>query len=356
MFLLISDYWGGPLDRKLAKNMKSNTLKITDRKRVRFAPLCVFIGMACTLLSCNKDEGKGGLIDGIKISETESFDDKVGQIMWRAEGGLDTLYAISNSALKLSFETNEVKDWVKVEKVEAIPGTNKSRIILNVEPMEKTYKKRVGVLNLNNNDVYSGVFIRLNQGYNTRVEENFAWLKYGVGSPLDLSKATAMAQWTTAQKQIGWTSSNTATALGMNGYMLLGTAEVGGDLSSPIFPGLEKDSLLLLTFDAIGYVSKDGIKDKDKVTIKLNGAEFEDGQSSKTITLGYYDYQSALLLNNMWEGARFSFVVKKPSLNPTSSTIQLQFVSGEDKEQPANRFFIDNINLYITDQFSPVKK
>ncbi|WP_144062686.1 hypothetical protein [Sphingobacterium paucimobilis] len=336
--------------------MKSIILKRTGSKRMPFVPLCVFIGMVCTFSSCDKNNEKGELVDGIQVSETEGFEEKVGQLKWTAEGGLDTIYVASNSPLKLSFETNEVNNWVKVDKIEAIAGTNKSRVILDVLPMEKIYKKRVGVLNLNNDDTYSGVFIRLNQGYNMRVEENFAWLKYGSGSPLDLSKATPMAQWTATQKQIGWTSSNTASTLGMNGYMLLGAADQGVNLSSPIYPGLEKDSLLLLTFDAVGYISKAGLKDKDKLTVKLVGAEFENGETSKVVTLAYYDYQSALLLSTMWEGSQFEFVVKKPNLNPTASTIQLQFMTGDQQEESGNRVFIDNINLYITDQFTPVKK
>ncbi|MBL1411024.1 hypothetical protein [Sphingobacterium faecale] len=336
--------------------MKSVILKKTDIKHVRFVPWCVCIGLVYTLSACDKDHEKGYLVDSIKASETESFEENVGQLIWKAEGGKDTLYVASNSALTVSFETNEINSWVEVDKIEAIPGTNKSRVILNVEPMEKSYKKRVGVLNLNNGEAFSGVFIRLNQGYNTRIEENFSWLKYGTGSPLDLTKATAMTQWTAAQKQVGWISSNTASALGMNGYMLLGTADKGGNLSSSIFPGLEKDSLLLLTFDAVAYVSKTGLKDDNKLTVKLVGAEFEDGQTSKVLTLNYYDYQSALLLNSMWEGGRFEFRVKKPSLNPTASTIQLQFMTGDQQEKAANRLFIDNINLYITEQFTPVKK
>lgn len=356
MFLLISDYWSGPLDRKLAKNMKSIILKRTELKRTAFVSLCVFIGMTCALSSCDKDNKEAGLIAGIQVSETESFEEKAGEMIWKADGGLDTLYVTSNSALRVSFETNEVNNWVRVDKIEAIEGTNKSRVILDVLPMDKTYKKRVGVLNINNSDAYSGVFIRLNQGYNTRIEENFTWLKYGIGSPLDLSKAIAMTQWTTAQKQIGWTSTNTGSALGMNGYMLLGTSAKGGDLSSPIFSGLEKDSLLLLTFDAIGYTAKDGQKDANKLTVSLVGAEFADGKSSKLISLDYYDYQSALLTTNMWDKAHFSFVVKKPSLNPAASTIQLQFMTGDHDSNAANRVFVDNINLYITHQFMPVKK
>lgn len=356
MFLLISDYWGGPLDRKLAKNMKSITLKRPEVKHRGFTPWCFLIGMTCAFSSCSKEDGKGAMVDGIMVSETENFEEKAGQLIWKAEGGLDTLYVASNSALQLSFETNEVNNWVKVEKVEAIAGTNKSRVVLDVSPMEKSYKKRIGVLNINNGDAYSGVFIRLNQGYNTRIEESFAWLKFGAGSPLDLSKAVSMAQWSATQKQVGWTSPNATSALGMNGYLLLGTADQGGSLYSPIFPGLEKDSLLLLTFDAIGYVSKDGVKDRDKLTVQLNGAEFEDGKTSKMVTLSHYDYESALLLSNMWERGRFSFVVKKPSLAPAASTIQLQFQTGDHQEDATNRVFIDNINLYITDQYKAIKK
>ncbi|WP_164108490.1 MULTISPECIES: hypothetical protein [Sphingobacterium] len=336
--------------------MKLITLKKPEVKHIGFAPLCFLIGMTCAFSSCNKEDGKGMLIDGIMVSETETFEEKAGQLIWKAEGGFDTLYVASNSALQLSFETNETNNWLKVEKVEAIAGTNKSRVILGVLPMEKSYKRRVGVLNINNRDAYSGVFIRLNQGYNTRIEESFAWLKFGSGSPLDLSKAVPMALWSTAQKQVGWTSSNTTSTLGMNGYLLLGTADQGSSLYSPIFPGLEKDSLLLLTFDAVGYVSKEGVKDRTKLTVKLNGAEFEDGKTSKMVTLAHYDYESALLLSNMWEIGRFSFVVKKPSLMPAASTIQLQFQTGDHQEDAANRVFIDNINLYTTDQYKTIKK
>lgn len=336
--------------------MKSIILKGTEKKYKRLTPLYFIVSMVVSFSSCNKGEDGGILVEGITVSETESFNENVAQLSWEAEGGKDTLYVASNSAIKLSFETNEVSDWVKAEKIERIEGTDKSRIVLNILPMEGTYKKRIGVLNLSNASAYAGTFIRLSQGYNTRIEENFVWLKYGTGSPLDLTQAMPIGQWSTAQKQYGWNSTSTTTSFGMNGYIMLGTESQGALFSSPIVPGLEKDSLLLLTFDAVGYVSKEGQKDNNKLTIKLTGGEFEDGKTSKTIVLGYYDYQSALLMSNMWDKGRFSLLVKKPSLHPTTSTIQLHFLTGEHQEDGRNRVFIDNINLYILDQFKPDEK
>src|SRR5690606_23043871 len=111
--------------------------------------------------------------------------------------------------------------------------------------------------------------------------------------------------WSTAQKQYGWTSTiledqDQAFLSGKNGYVLLGSELVGADLYSPIIPSLGRDSVLLLTFDAVSYISREGVMDNNKLTVSLSGGVFEDGSNSRVIELGYYDHLSALLDTKMW--------------------------------------------------------
>lgn len=339
--------------------MKTFYKREAQKSLWKYIPISVLIGTCCAMGSCSKTEDDFGKVDDIKVSVTSDLTDMVYSVELEASGGKDTLYVYSQSDLKAAFETDEIQNWVKVEKIEPISNSTTYRVIVDVLPMEDSFKKRIGVLNFSNSSPLSGAFIRLWQGYDLRIDESFSWLKFGTGTPLDLSKATAIGQWSAAQKLYGWTTANTGTTsftYGMNGYVLLGNALAGGSLSSPITPGVEKDSLLLLTFNAVSYTTAEGEKDNTKLTVKLVGAEFEDSKTSRLVEVTSYDHQSALLLNNMWDASLFTFVLKKPVLNPASSTVQIQFFNGDQTESAGNRIFIDNIKLYSTDQFIAVKK
>lgn len=325
----------------------------------KYVPISILASTCCIMNSCSKSESDVGVVDTIKVAKTSDLEEIVYSVELGVDGGRDTLYVSSQSDLKGAFETNEIRSWVQVEKIERISNTTTYRVILDVLPMEDSFNKRIGVLNFSNSSPLSGAFIRLWQGYNLRIDESFTWLKYGTGTPLDLTKANAIGQWSAAQKLYGWTTANAGTssfAYGMNGYVLLGSAVAGGNLFSPVTPGVEKDSLLLLTFNAVNYTNAEGVTDNNKLTVKLVGAEFEDSKTSRLVEVGSYDYQSALLLNNMWDRSLFAFVLKKPSLNPSSSTVQVQFFNGDQTESAGNRVFIDNIKLYSTDQFKEVRK
>ncbi|QBQ41884.1 hypothetical protein E2P86_12255 [Sphingobacterium psychroaquaticum] len=340
--------------------MKSNILITKTWRSWCGLPYRVWgVLLVSTFISCEKSKEDTGRVTEIIVSEDAEQAHIISAHEFTVEGGKDTLYVFGDQMLDVNFETSDPNTWVKVDKMEPVGGKGGVRLILEVSPMQTQFKKRTGVLNIKGAEAYSGKFIRFSQGYDTRIAEEFAWLRYGNGNPLDEGRGTLIGQWTNAQKEYGWTNPGTAATsktYGMNGFVQLGSADFGGTLLSAVVPGIEKDSLLLLTFNAVAYTARNGEQDGNKLTIKLKGAEFADGQTSKMVELKYYDHQSALILTKMWEETQAIFALKKPVHNPTASTIQLEFITGDGQEMAKNRLFVDNINLYTTAQFQAIKK
>lgn len=292
--------------------MKSTTKinKSERQKTVLQKAFIVALLLAGVNLSCEKNKDDAGLIEDIILSKDGTPENLLNLMDLAVEGGQDTLYVMGEDPVTVVFETKEPEPWIKVEKIEKVAGAAISRVILAVAPMREQFKTRNGVLNFKRETRYSGKFLRLTQGYETRLTEDFTWLRYATAHPMDYGRATGIGQWTTTQKQYGWSNPLSATlsaTAGMNGYVLIGSDKLGGNLLSPIVPGIEKDSLLLLTFNATAFVSKSGEMDANKLTLKLNGAEFADSQTSKVLDLKHYDHESALIVNKMWEGTQYIF-------------------------------------------------
>ena len=317
-----------------------------------------FIGLSIALTGISCDKKDESVESTFVVSTSEQRSDAVSKLDVDIEGGKYTLYVFSSSDVNVSFQTAEVEKWVTVDEKEYISALGATRLVLDVQPLTEGYKIRSGVLDITNQEKYTGSFMKISQGYESRFTEDFAWLKYGNGNPLDLLSGTLIDNWSTAQKQNGWTSTvfenqDGAFVYGKNGYVQLGGEDVGADFKSKIIPSIDKDSILLLTFNAVSYISRDGVKDDNKLTVKIVGAEFEDGGDTRVVELGYYDYLSALLLTKMWDNSKYSFKVQKPKNNPASSTIQLQFVT--DADTKANRVFLDNVSVYSVAKFENKK-
>jgi hypothetical protein len=320
--------------------------------------LKVFISavVICTAASCSKDESLAGRTDYIIVSESEDKNTVVTKVEMPIEGGTDTLFVFANSDFETFFQTNNEQEWVSVESSEYLERIKATRLILKIEPLTGNFKKRSGVLNLANKNKILGQFIKVDQGYTSRLSEDFLWLKYGNGSPFNESTDVLIDKWSAAQKANQWTSTipagiASAQLSGKNGYVKLGSTTTGADLISPNISGLEKDSVLLLTFNAVAFTSLSGEADENKLTIKiLNGGEFDSGSNVVELNLGYYDPQSSLITTNMWNNSFHSFQINKPKLSPNTSTMQIQFLTGDDLHTSKNRIFLDNISLYSVAQ------
>ncbi len=338
------------MNRKIVNNIR-------EQKGIALKSI---IGLSLLLFcACTKSDEEN-MQGALTVSISEHQADAISRLNLAIEGGKDTIYVFSSSDVNLSFQTAELEEWVTIAKKEYMSQINATRVILDVQPLTEGFAMRSGVLNITTQEKYSGNFLKLYQGFETRFAEDFTWLKYGNANPLDLTASVLMDNWSTAQKQYGWTSTtledqNQAFLYGKNGYLQLGSELVGADLYSPIIPSLGQDSVLLLTFDAVSYISREGVRDNNELTINLSGGEFEDGSNSRVIELGYFDYLSALLDTKMWENSKFSFLIKKPKNNPNASTVQLHFVTNTDTEVAENRVFLDNIALFSVTKFEEDK-
>lgn len=275
----------------------------------------------------------------------------------KIEGGEDTLYVFSNVEYKYFFQTDDKDDkWVKILKSDYLPELKATRLIIEIEPRGDNLEKRTGTLSFSSKENFFGQFIPFNQGFSHRLNENFSWLKYGTNSPFDISKETLIKNWTNAQIEYGWKSTiengyNNAFCYGKNGYIKLGTDILGADLITPYISTIVKDTVLLLTFDAVAFTSENGIKDNNKLTVNiLDGGVFPDGSTSKKIDLGYYDHTDKNITSSMWNNAEHKLFIMSDKEKPLTGSTRVQFVTGTDiVSGQNNRLFIDNINLFIVD-------
>lgn len=316
------------------------------------------LSLFLVLVSCDDDKSYGRK-EFLIVSETEEKE-PVDNVYCKIEGGRDTLFVFSNVEYKYYFQTDdEDENWIKIISSDYLPDIDATRLIIEINPRGDDYLKRTGTLSFSSGENFLGQFVPFNQGFNTRLYEDFAWLKYGTNSPFDLSKDALISTWTETQVKYGWKSTvpegvSEALCYGKNGYIRLGDESMGADLISPFTNGIIKDTVVLLTFDAVAFVSELGIKDKNKLTVNiLDGGIFADGTSSASVDLGYYNHTDKNLPVNMWQNARYKFYIKNDEIHPFTGDTRIQFIAGADIVSGAhNRLFIDNINLFIVDNKS----
>lgn len=316
----------------------------------------VFISLSFLFIcaSCDKSHDSFNLGNAILVSETGDINEPIDELELSADGTSDTIYVFSNSEISVS--VNGARDWVKIIKEEYKQDLKATMVVLAGDTLENDLSKRIGELDISNETMYSRKFLKLVQGYDVHFTENFSWLHYGHGNPLYLDEGVLINDWNPSQKEYGWISDtlqgeSTAYLYGKDGYVQLGSDAVGANLSTPIVSGVQGDSLLILTFDAVAFVSEEGVKDDNKLTIEIEGGEFEDGGNQKVIDLSYIDNESALVTTKMWENAFYKFVLAKHQNNPYSTTIQIRFINGDKIASAENRIFLDNIRLFSKAQY-----
>ncbi|NDV78737.1 hypothetical protein [Dysgonomonas sp. 511] len=320
--------------------------------------LFMMFSFSLLFISCDDDKeyGRG---EFLIVSETKEKEATSG-VYCKIEGGEDTLYVFSNVDYKLFFQTaDKDEEWIKVLSSDYLSDIQATRIILEVSPRGDDLVKRTGVMSFSSEENFLGQFVSFNQGFNTRLKEDFTWLRYGTASPFDESKETLIENWTDVQKAYGWKSTTadgntSAYCYGKSGYVKLGQTFSGADLISPYTNGVIKDTILMLSFDAVAYVSEMGVKDNNTLTVNiLDGGEFVDGTTSKTIDIGYYDHTNRDVPGTMWNDARYHMLIVSRESNLFTGDTRVQFVTGNDiTTGTLNRMFIDNVSLYIIDEKS----
>ncbi|MBD1423279.1 hypothetical protein [Sphingobacterium chuzhouense] len=335
--------------------MKTNILNNIRKCQYVSRTSMMGLSVALTCIACEKSEDNRGTEIGIQVSATGHFDEWINELDLPVEGGKDTIYVFSSSDILMAIQPPASEEWVKVSEEKYMPDLQATRIILEVEPLEDNLDRRVSTLNISNQEPYSRKFLKMTQGYGARYTNDFSWLRYGNGNPQQ-ANGVLIAQWNPTQQQQGWTSTilegqTQAFVYGKNDYVQIGSETTGANLLTPIISGVERDSLLVLTFNAVSFVSEEGEPDNTKLTIKLTGGEFEEGEVSHVLDIPHFDKESALMTSKMWENTWFKLDIRKPQSNPTSSTMQVEFINGAGTGTAKNRVFLDNVKLYTKARF-----
>lgn len=336
------------------RNLRGDILRLFSNRglfSLSMLFLLLFLG------ACSDDEDYGRK-EFLIISETVDKE-PTQDVYCKIEGGKDTLYIFSNVEYKYFFQSdNEDSEWVKIVSSDYLSDIGATRLILDIQPIGEDLLKRTGTMSFASSENYLGKFIPFNQGFATRLKEDFSWLKYGSDNPLETDKETGLEAWTETQTKNGWKTTisidEASRCFGKNGYVKLGDESLGADLISPFTNGIINDTILYLSFDAVAFTSEDGVKDKNKLTVNIiGGGTFADGTSSVEIPLNYYDISDENLVETMWKDSRNRLFIVNGKDSPFTGDTRIQFITGESIESGGgNRVFIDNVNLFIVDENS----
>ena len=149
------------------------------------------------------------------------------------KGGLAKLYVDANIDFVATWEDDAATPWAKVVDYSSTdPQTGLRVITLKANRRSTTssyYTRRTGMLILaaSDGELNYNRIIPIHQGSTARVSNDFATLKYGKTDPRFTDGETPIDNWTTAQKNLGFTSTTiegeeVAHCYGKNGYLKLG--------------------------------------------------------------------------------------------------------------------------------------
>ena len=281
------------------------------------------------------------------------------------KGGLAKLYVDANIDFVATWEDDAATPWAKVVDYSSTdPQTGLRVITLKANRRSTTssyYTRRTGMLTLaaSDGELNYNRIIPIHQGSTARVSNDFATLKYGKTDPRFTDGETPIDNWTTAQKNLGFTSTTiegeeVAHCYGKNGYLKLGDDKGhGADLISPYTNTLRSDSMLMVSFRAVAYTDfYTGAKDDNKIKVEvLDGgviADFADtGKTSIELEAAYYDPRSDEFPENMWEGSDLLVFVVGTQLNPITVNTRIRISCGSfTQTSPVNnRIFLDNFYI-----------
>ena len=280
-------------------------------------------------------------------------------------GGLARIYVDSNVDFTASWQDDATTPWVTLLPDYSVESQSGRRVVtLNVQRRSKTssyYTRRTGMLILAAADggLNYNRIIPVHQGSTARVSNDFSSMKYGKEDPRFTDGETSIDNWTTAQKNYGFSSTKiegeTVThCYGKNGYLKLGDDKGhGADLISPYTNTLRSDSMLMVSFRAVAYTDYyTGTKDDNKIRVEvLDGgviADFADSEkTSIDLETVYYDPKSDEFPENMWEGSDFLIFVVSTKANPITVNTRIRITCGSLAQPSAanSRIFLDNFYI-----------
>ncbi|MDR2628131.1 MAG: hypothetical protein LBC40_08885 [Dysgonamonadaceae bacterium] len=322
---------------------------------------CMMLASLMCFEAC-KDDETAGRNDFLIVSQSP---EKAGisSFYCGIEGGESVLYIFSNVAFESFFQTSDTDDqWVSILSSDYLADIDATRLTLKINPLRETLLKRTGTLTFVSKEHYLGQFLTFSQGFVTRLTEDFKWLVYGTAnsSPYDTTEKL-IGEWNDTQKNYGWNATflmekdSTAFCYGRYNHIKLGNDTIGGDLISPYFPiAVTKDTMLIVSFNAVAYTSESGLPDGNRLTVELlNGGVFSNGKTSTTLELPHIDHKAKNPVTDMWNNSTCNLLVKRTDDHPFTGDMKIRFVTGDNiLTSGANRLFLDNINLYVVDRNS----
>lgn len=338
----------------------------------RWLPLLTLLLLPPSYCSCDdSEEGRGEFISvsyvdcqtgekkEMKLDEALNIPPKAGLLSIFVKTNADYSVLVQ-SKIPVNGEEEVIEKWLKAEKVGRNEATGEDEWQLAWEAQTKDYKRRIATLSITSPGVDFGKFINVRQGFTTRLAEDFDWLKYGssTASPNVTTNEKLIGDWTEAQKEYKWTSTigkgeSKAYCYGKFEFLRLGDHQGhGADLITPYITDIARDSVLLVSFDAVAYTADDGTKDNNKLTVTIvNGGKFADTHSTtKTIELDYYDPLDADVLHTMWNKGRHNFYVVSSPEHPITTNTKIQITGGDYTLTTGNnRVFVDNFYVYRLD-------
>lgn len=330
--------------------MKKQSLKFKNSK-IKYGVLLLYIASSVLLSAC--EDKKYSREKYLYVQDIEE-QVEINYLFYPVISGRESVYVFSNiddytKTIELNNEDGE--EWVKIVEMKDNLEVGATEIVLEFKELERgtadTYYRRHAVLSLVSKDDYLADFVTICQGFYTSIGDEFEWLKYGSSNPMIETNEKLISGWNEDQFSKGWTSTvldgnSEAYCYGKNGYVKIGSSNFGADLITPSDGELHKRRGLMLCFDAVAYTSVAGIVDNRELTLNIiGGGSFDDGTTSRAITLPTYDYLDPNVATSMWESANQKLFFKAPLDNPFTVNTQIQF-----KVEAQNRAFIKNVYLY----------
>lgn len=314
-------------------------------------------GIAMLAWSCENDEGGVLRKEQISVYLSKDAEEPVTQLSVPSVGGEIDLYVKSNVEFSAYWQDSKTSPWISIEDIVSDDADWKI-IRLKVDAISSTcyYTRRSGVLALNMPDRYLGTFITIDQGLTARLSSDFSWLKYGNSNPLSTTGETHISKWT-GTSQV-WTSTeydeNVQTACyGKYGWLYIGDTEgTKADLVTPYANDIQKDSLLMVSFRAIGYTSEDGTPDVAKLRVEvLDGGVIQDyaeeGRTYIDLELDNFSVEEPDSVSvRMWDvkSCAYNVFVISTKDKPLSSDTRIRFLTPDGNGHP-NRVALDNIYI-----------
>lgn len=329
--------------------------------------LFTLAGASVLLWGCEKD--RGDALRGEQISVYLQKDDPapVTSLSVPSTGGEFELHVKSNVEFSAFWQDSKTTPWLSIKEITA-DGPEWKTIRLSVQPISTTcyYTRRSGVLTLNLPQQYYGSFINIHQGLTARLSSDFSWLKYGSADPFNTASETNIAKWTGSS--LVWESTlyngaETAACTGKYGWLYIGDENgTKADLITPYANDIQKDSLLMVSFRAIGYTAEDGTKDVAKLKIDILGGGViqdyaEEGRTSIELDLDNFSVESPDSVSlKMWDvkSCAYNIFLVSTKNNPLSGETRVRFTTPDGNGKP-NRIALDNIYIRRYDPTEDVR-